>query len=133
MCKMIRFAFAAILCFVFLGQAAAQQIELTCRTMLIGDRPSNKPVFTPEIDTSKRTIVWTAGGTIGKRKTNLIIEDTQYSWFFDCDNSVSMCFKDNGRINRLTGQVDYMHVFPPDKVKWTTYDGECAKGIDKLF
>lgn len=128
----MRYVCAIIFCLFFAGQAVAQQIALTCTTNLIEDKPDNKPVFTAELDTSNRTIVWTGPGTFGKRKTNLIIEETQYAWYFECDNSQSMCFKDNGIINRLTGQFEYGHVFAGDRL-WTDYRGECTTGIKKLF
>ena len=129
----MKYVLAIVICVLFVSQVSAQQIALTCMTMLVEDKPSNQPVFTAELDTLNRTIIWTGPGTFGKRKTDLVIEETQYTWSFDCDNSKSLCFKDNGRINRLTGQFGYMHVFPGDGIKWTDYEGECKAGIKKLF
>lgn len=130
---MMKYVFPVVFCIFGASQSFAQKIELTCGTTSVDSRPATSPVFTAELDAENLTIVWTGPNLFGKRKTSLIIEETQYSWSFECDNSKGVCGKDNGRINRLTGQFDYWHVLPPKTLSWTFYGGECKSGIQKLF
>lgn len=118
--------------------AKASDLELTCVTSKMtgfGKDPvaANGPVFTAELDIGKKSITWSGPGTFGKRVTKLVVEDTQYSWFFECDNSKGLCFKSNAQINRLTGNFVYMHVWPGITANWTDYEGSCKAGIKKKF
>ena len=127
----MKFWVSMIVCSLIAGQLSAKQITLTCQTMFVDDQPLSMMVFTAELDTSNSTIVWSSN-SIRTRKTDLSVKENMYTWQFDCDASTGGCVRDVGSINRLNGQFFYGHVFPGEHF-WTTFNGECATSVKKLF